>query len=123
MHIRVFLLTPVVTAPTSGMHVANDEEDAITCIIVIIIIILSSGFFCVTQSNQKQKGFLTPCSFRVGRSIWKERNARTFGGPSLLPMQLLSKITEEARESTLARRVHEAKRVAGAAVAVSSFAS
>jgi hypothetical protein len=37
--------------------------------------------------------------FLIGCSIWKERNPRTFGGPSTQPNAvLLSKIMDEAKE-------------------------
>lgn len=40
--------------------------------------------------------------FWISWSIWKERNARTFRGPSTQPTNLLSRIVEEAREWSLA---------------------
>lgn len=36
--------------------------------------------------------------FLLGWSIWKELNARTFGGPSTLPLQLLSQVIDEAKD-------------------------
>lgn len=38
----------------------------------------------------------------IGWSIWKERNARTFGGQSCSPMGLLASILDEAREWNVA---------------------
>ena len=40
--------------------------------------------------------------FLISWSIWKESNARTFGGPSTQPANLLPRIVEEAQEWSLA---------------------